>query len=247
MTNFCEQQPTTPDSFVLPEPSAALRRMPIPGLDESDSGKPIGVQRQGKPVRSLAEVLTSMEVMVRSREQEASPTATGQQEGAKALMTSSPERGLMHPKNTQSLDELLMLEGVNWIGKEWSDGKPVPELPKPLRDEAERQCRKLQECMTGKADAKEIAVMLHRLQGHYWQAGMSDTLAREVADDYVRLLDGYHVALWRKATDRILLDGTRKFFPKLSEMKEELDKVKALAKWRLTKLTALLNTRPQTA
>ena len=140
-----------------------------------------------------------------------------------------------------------MLEGVDWLGKGWSDGKPVPALPDALRAEAERQCSKLQECLAGKADVKEIAVMLHRLQGHYWQSGMSDALAREVADDYVRLLDGYHAALWRKATDRILLDGARKFFPKLGEMKEELDRVKALAQWRLTKLKTLLENQAQTA
>jgi len=87
-------------------------------------------------------------------------------------------------------------------------------------------------------------VMLYRLQGHYWQGGMSEALAREVASDYVRLLDGYPEAVWRDACDAILLDTERKFFPKIGEMKKALDAAQAKKRWRLTKLIALTSAEP---
>lgn len=85
----------------------------------------------------------------------------------------------------------------------------------------------------------EMSAALYRLQGHYWQPNMTQSLANSVASDYVRLLGGYPKSVFLECCDKWLLEDN-KFFPKIGELKVLLDERTFLKKWRLKRVTKML-------
>jgi hypothetical protein len=140
---------------------------------------------------------------------------------------------------------LLDQEGINWTGAAWDKGAAVVPLAdgNPLRAVALREVATIEQQLQHASTSETVAVMLYRLQGHYWQQGMTEALAREVARDYLRLLTGFPDSIWRAACDQCLLDSDRKFFPKVGEMKALLESRLAAQRWRLRKLKALTGTK----
>lgn len=145
------------------------------------------------------------------------------------------------------LQTLLERDGINWTGSAWDKGEKPSALAasSPLRALAAREEAVIAQELASPIGGDGIAVMLYRLQGHYWQQGMSEQLAREVARDYLRLLDGYPEGIWQSTCDAMLLDPERKFFPKVGELKQLLETQLAARRWRLRKLRALLGSKDQ--
>lgn len=85
----------------------------------------------------------------------------------------------------------------------------------------------------------EIAQEIYKLQGHYWQQDMSQDLMREVAADYARLLAGYSLPILRRACDDWKMSPAR-FCPRLGELKEAMDKLKATTENKIKRLEILL-------
>lgn len=90
------------------------------------------------------------------------------------------------------------------------------------------------------ASADQRAAILYRLQGHYYQQGMSESLIRAVAGDYARLLDSYPASVLQAAADECLLDPERKFFPKVGELKHICVRIHGRKSARYAKLLRLI-------
>lgn len=142
----------------------------------------------------------------------------------------------------QPLLESLLAVDANWYGSPAFAYKGAPpKLPAHLRAEAVHQLHAVDSALAQGTTEREVAELLYTLQGHYWQAGMSETLMLQVAGDYVRLLIGYPLEAFKRARDACLTDPERKFFPKVGEMKKLLDGQLAMMRWRKQQLETWLS------
>lgn len=134
---------------------------------------------------------------------------------------------------------ILECDDYNWMMKSYSN-KPCPPVfsGAPLQI-AKSNYEKLQEKLRCIADVEFIKIILVKLQGHFWVQGMTESLAREVASDYVRLLDGYPKIVWEKAYDQLLLESDRKFMPKVGELEKVLKHSNSALLYKAKKLGVL--------
>lgn len=136
-----------------------------------------------------------------------------------------------------------VLEGrYNWGKYAYDAGlEPVPALPvnSPLIYLAKQQLAELED-MSKPATANEFCFVMYRLQGHYWQASMSEKLAKVVADDYIRLLGHYPVSVLNQAVDAWLLNPDKKFMPKIGELEEVIKSKLFQQNYKITKLKSLI-------
>jgi hypothetical protein len=123
----------------------------------------------------------------------------------------------------------------------------VPKLPAHLRGLATAELARIDGHLANLAPDGEVGGMLYTLQGHYWQAGMSEALMQQVAKDYIRLLGGYPLEVFKRARDGWLLNPENRFFPKVGEIKQLLDAQLATMKWRKQQLTTWLSETPANA
>lgn len=122
-------------------------------------------------------------------------------------------------------------------------GAPVPVIEKnsAIHSAAAELHEKTKNELTPITE-KEMATLLYKLQGHYWQPNMSESLARETAKDYLRLLSHYGLGVFSEVYDEIITEPDRKFCPTIGELKDRLDKkttVKNLLAMKLEKLLSL--------
>jgi hypothetical protein len=139
------------------------------------------------------------------------------------------------------LESILSLEGINWHESKWSENKgAVPVIPKD--SEAYHDVvDEIAELESYPIKRDELAGILYRLQGHYWVSGMPESVARAVAEDYLRLLlpKGYTLKAVQGASDSWLTNPTNRFFPKIGEFEEALKMETSKIKWRLLRLKKL--------
>ncbi len=135
------------------------------------------------------------------------------------------------------VDSILNFEDINWSGSK-HHLRPVPIVDRQAYDNIVERLEALDKTHEP-APKIALAGLLYKLQGHYWQPNMSEQLAREVANDYVRLLDGYSIDVMQRACDRWLMNKENKFFPKVGELKDVLDSVVQRKKWYEMRLRIL--------
>jgi hypothetical protein len=127
---------------------------------------------------------------------------------------------------------------INWYGHK-THLAPLPSFPRESNEAKEIENQYYKITSYGKINQQGMAAMLYKMQGHYWQQGMTDALAKSVADDYIRLLDGYDEDVFQRTCDQWLL-SENKFFPKVGELKAALDLKTTAKKWRIIQLKLLM-------
>lgn len=142
------------------------------------------------------------------------------------------------------LESLLDNREINWVELPFEcysnhGGIPVLRKGSEAHIEAVAQERALQAKLLPVLP-EAMAVVLYRLQGHYWQTGMSETLAKLVAEDYARLLGSYPLVAFQTACDKWLMNPESKFFPKVGELDKLLRHETYVLKWRHKQLEKLL-------
>lgn len=141
------------------------------------------------------------------------------------------------------LTQIFEREGqYDWDGLPWDRDKPKPPI---LSEDSEERAHAISEVLALEsalvpADQQTVVAMLYKLQGHYYQPGMSESLMREVAKDYIRLLAGYSVATMQEACDSFLIDPEQKFFPKVGELKKRMDNLQYNKSRRYRRLKILI-------
>jgi hypothetical protein len=135
--------------------------------------------------------------------------------------------------------ESILASNINWLNiHSLRVYEPLPRIDCEVREEAEKALASMTKTP---ADKTAVSSFLYRLQGHYWVANMSESLAKSVAEDYVRLLGDYAIEIYQMTYDAWLLNPENKFFPKVGEFSELLKSINTTYDWRITKLKALLN------
>lgn len=139
------------------------------------------------------------------------------------------------------VESLLTTKGINWSELSYgSNQEAIPVLRKGGVSYgyvvAERD--KIRDLSP--IGESKMAALMYKLQGHYWQPGLKEALAREVAADYVRLLGHYPLDVFQAAIDAWLMGSENKFFPKVGELNELLEAKLAVKKWRLKQLEKLI-------
>lgn len=131
-------------------------------------------------------------------------------------------------------------DDINWYGHK-GHLTPVPQFKRgsEAANEVEAQYAKI--TSYERINRTDMAAILYKLQGHYWQQGMTEALAKSVADDYIRLLDGYDEDVFQRTCDQWLLGKDNKFFPKIGELKAALDAKKNAKAWRIRQLLILMD------
>lgn len=138
-----------------------------------------------------------------------------------------------------------MAVDANWYGSPAFAYKgALPKLPEHLRELAVGELARIDVHLANIAPDNEVAGLLYTLQGHYWQAGMSEALMKQVAADYIRLLGGYPIEVFKRARDAWLINPENRFFPKVGEIKQLLDAQLGRMKWRKQQLTTWLSDTP---
>lgn len=171
------------------------------------------------------------------------PAVVGHPEVLRNLpMTCVAERG------PQLLEKLLEQTRIDWNGyaerkptaRSWA-GEPVPVIRRDsaLCQEAVARLNKLSTDLAPITESR-MATFLYKMQGHYWQPNMTETLAKNVAMDYLRLLGGYGDGVFSEVYDEVILERGRKFCPTIGEMKERLEVKTYLKKTTHHKLKKLI-------
>lgn len=147
-------------------------------------------------------------------------------------MMSLEERG------RKQVDSILSMDDIDWAGNK-SHLRPMPRVDIKACEDIRRRLEELDKTKIP-APKMALAGMLYKLQGHYWQPNMSEELAKSVADDYVRLLDGVTLDVMQRGCDRWLLDKDNKFFPKIGELQELLKGIQQRKQWYESRLRMLI-------
>lgn len=143
----------------------------------------------------------------------------------------------------QLLTEILEHD-FNWHNKPYLAEKPA--APVIIKGSAEHQFA--EQLLTQvendliPASSQAKAAILYKLQGHYHQPNMPEALVKEVTADYARLLDGYSAKVMQEACDSFLLNPDQRFFPKVGELKAQMDWMLYRKKRHQEKLTILIGT-----
>lgn len=141
----------------------------------------------------------------------------------------------------QPLESLLSLEGVNW--HECAFGSNQGQIPVvSKRSQAYLEAiAEIPELESYPVQRDELAGLLYRLQGHYWVAGMSDSVAKGVAEDYLEdiLPEGFTLAAVKEGIRAWRKNESNKFFPKVGELIAAIKQAQTSIKWRLLRLKKL--------
>ncbi len=135
--------------------------------------------------------------------------------------------------------EAILSANINWLNAQTLRSyDPIPHIDEEVKEEANRELAVMTKTPMNKM---AISSFLYRLQGHYWVANMSDSLAKSVAEDYVRLLGDYPLEVFQIAYDAWLMNPDNKFFPKVGEFNELLQSKNTTYNWKITRLKVILN------
>jgi len=130
---------------------------------------------------------------------------------------------------------------VNWHESKFgSNQTPIPVIAK-ASTAYQQALEEIPVLESHPVQRDELAGELYRLQGHYWVAGMPESVARAVAGDYLEdiLPEGFTlfavqagIKAWRK-------NEANKFFPKVGELISAIKLEQSKIKWRLIRLKKL--------